>query len=221
MTLTSQASKIASINSKIQEMGRLVGKQIEKSMNILKDFDKDEADKIILNDNKIDDYQKQIDEESVKFIATEQPLAVDLRRILAVTKIVSDLERMADYAVDIAKSIKKSSEQGLENSFIQCSSLWDMEEKVREMLVKVIDCYLITDVDYALDIAKMDDEVDKLYKEAFTKIIEGNSSALDDINKKARILFVAKYLERVGDHITNICEWIIFSKEGKYLDLNE
>ena len=221
MTLTSQASKIASINSKIQEMGTLVGNQIQSSMNVLKDFDKDEADKIILNDNKIDEYQKEIDEESVKFIATEQPLAEDLRRILAVTKIVNDLERIADYAVDISKSIKKTTEQGLENTFIQCSSLWEMEKLVCIMLDKVIECYLTADVDYALDIARMDDEVDKVYKEAFTKIIEGKSSAEDDINKKARILFVAKYLERVGDHITNICEWIIFSKEGKYLDLNE
>ena len=96
-----------------------------------------------------------------------------------------------------------------------------MDNIAREMLNKVIDCYLKGDVDYALEIAKIDDKVDKIYKEAFTKIVEGKSSALDDINKKARILFVAKYLERVGDHITNICEWIIFSKEGKYLDLNK
>lgn len=220
MTLNTQTAKIASINTKIQQMGKLVENQIQKSMNLLKDFNKEDADKIILDDNEIDEFQKEIDEESVKFIATEQPLAEDLRKILAVTKIVSDLERIADYAVDICKSIKKSNEQGLENTFINCSCLWEMDNIAREMLNKVIDCYLKGDVDYALEIAKIDDKVDKIYKEAFTKIVEGKSSALDDINKKARILFVAKYLERVGDHITNICEWIIFSKEGKYLDLN-
>ena len=220
MTLNTQTAKIASINTKIQQMGKLVENQIQKSMNLLKDFNKEDADKIILDDNEIDEFQKEIDEESVKFIATEQPLAEDLRKILAVTKIVSDLERIADYAVDISKSIKKSNEEGLENTFIHCSCLWEMDNIAREMLNKVIDCYLKGDVDYALEIAKIDDKVDKIYKEAFTKIVEGKSSALDDINKKARILFVAKYLERVGDHITNICEWIIFSKEGKYLDLN-
>ena len=80
MTLTTQAAKIASINTKIQEMGKLVENQIQQSMNLLKEFNKEDADKIILNDNKIDEFQKEIDEESVKFIATEQPLAEDLRK---------------------------------------------------------------------------------------------------------------------------------------------
>jgi phosphate transport system protein len=220
MTRISQKSRINEINRKLLLMSNLVEKQIYGSMIALKNHDIKAADEIVNADDKVDDLQQRIEEECIKFIATEQPLAKDLRNVFTATKIVTDLERMADHAVDICKITKAINLAG--GSFPEETlALWDMEEQVRKMIDLAINAYIEQDVEKAYEICKMDDNVDKIYRRIFTDIL--SIIKVDDSKKEktAQLLFVAKYLERIGDRVTNICEGTIFSSKGTYVDLNE
>ena len=164
--------------------------------------------------------QKKIEEECIKFIATEQPLASDLRRVFAASKIVTDLERMADHAIDICKLTKKIGRSiGIFNGNLD--NLWHMDQKVRAMIKSATDAYIKNDAEYAYKIGEEDDTVDKLYKGLFENIINIIKQKEDLVNDGTQLLFVIKYLERIADHVTNLCEWTIFSKNGAYVDLNE
>ncbi|WP_297424486.1 phosphate signaling complex protein PhoU [Clostridium sp.] len=220
MTRGSQQARVKTIHKELLNMASLVEKQIYESLVSLKNYDVDKADQVIKDDDKVDEMQKTIEEECIKFIATEQPVATDLRRVFTASKIVTDLERMADHAVDICKITKRIG--GNIASFNGCSDeLWEMDKKVRIMIKNAIDSYIDEDDEAAYKICEKDDEIDAFYKSLFTNLI--NAIKLDEnlIQKGTQLLFVIKYLERIGDHVTNICEWTIFSKTGVYVDLNE
>ena len=221
MTLTTQKLKIKEINAQLVQMASLTEKQLYLSMLALKDHDVKVAEETIKSDDKVDDLQKIIEEECIKFIATEQPLATDLRLVFTTTKIVTDLERMADYAVDICKLNLSIIKDGLEEYNDTAQLLWVMEEKVRKMVALSIDAYIELDEESAYEICKMDDEIDSLYRNVFENLLKTFKEEDIKANSYARLLFVAKYLERIADHVTNICEWIIFSVKGTYVDLNE
>lgn len=215
-----QNMRVKNIEKDIISMSSLVEKQLYESMLCLKKYDIDKIDDIIKNDDAVDNMQKKIEEECVKFIATEQPLASDLRRVFAASKIVTDLERMADHAIDICKLTKKIGRSvSIFNGNID--NLWDMDQKVRVMIKSATDAYIKNDAEYAYKICEEDDAVDKLYKGLFENIINVIKEKEDLVNDGAQLLFVVKYLERIADHVTNLCEWTIFSKNGVYVDLNE
>ena len=220
MTLTSQKIRIKEINCQIVQMSTLVEQQLYASIIALKNHDLAIINKIMKEDDKVDELQKKIEEECIKFIASEQPLAKDLRNVFTATKVVTDFERMADYSVDICKIIKRMNNDATDFEG-DALSLWVMEEKIRKMISLATNAYVNIDEEQAYEICKMDDEIDSLYKTIFESTLK--NVKLDEVraNKNAQLLFVAKYLERVADHVTNICEWIIFSKTGEYVDLNE
>lgn len=211
-------NKIKSLNSELMEMAALVEKQIYDSITALKNQDNELAQEVINNDDKVDNFQKEIEEKCIKIIATEQPVAKDLRSLYTTSKIVTDLERMADYAVDISKAVSRV--VGV-NFSEEISSVWEMVDIVTKMIRGAIEAYINGDVDYAYEICDMDDKVDALYQGMFSLVLKKMVSNEAMINQGTQILFVSKYLERIGDHVTNICEWIIFHKKGKYVDLNE
>lgn len=220
MTRGSQDTRVKIINRELLNMSSLVEKQIYESLVCLKNYDVEKAKQVIADDDKVDDIQKKIEEECIKFIATEQPLATDLRRIFTASKIVTDLERMADHAVDICKITKRIKGSITSNKEI-LEQLNDMDTKVRSMIKAAIEAYVNEDHDLAYKICEKDDEIDAIYKSLFTALV--NAIKVDEslIEKGTQLLFVIKYLERIGDHVTNICEWTIFSKTGAYVDLNE
>lgn len=220
MTRGSQDTRVKIINRELVTMSSLVEKQIYESLLCLKNYDVEKAKQVIKGDDKVDDMQKRIEEECIKYIATEQPLATDLRRVFTASKIVTDLERMADHAVDICKITKRIGGSISNNKEI-LEQLMDMETKVRAMLKSAIDAHINEDSELAYKICEKDDEIDAVYKSLFAALV--NAIKVDEtlIEKGTQLLFVIKYLERIGDHVTNICEWTIFSKTGAYVDLNE
>ena len=212
------SDRISLLNRDLLNMASLVEKQIYDSMTALKEQDIILADKIIKNDDKVDDMQKNIEEKCVKFMATESPVAKDLRRIYTTSKIVTDLERMADHAVDICKIVKRLN--GV--SFVEeILPIWRMGDIIIEMIKLSIEAYINGDVDAAYEICRMDDSVDTIHQGMFESVLKKMGKDETVINQGTQILFISKYIERVGDHVTNICEWIIFSKKGTYIDLNE
>jgi len=220
MTRGSQEIKVNIINKELVTMASLVEKQIYQSMLSLKNNDIELANKIIKNDDEVDGMQKIIEEQCIKFIASEQPLATDLRKIMTASKIVTDLERMADHAVDICKLTKKVGANI--NLFKKnLEPLWEMEKKVRDMIGLAIDSYIKNDDEMAYKVCERDDEIDTLYKSLFAKFVEEMKDDESLTEKGISLLFVVKYLERIGDHVTNICESTVYTKSGAYVDLNE
>ena len=212
MVRTSQDVRLKELHEELLKMGSIVEKQIYSSIEALKAQDIESAEEIIKRDDIVDSLQKQIEDRCIKFIATQQPLAKDLRYIFTTSKIVTDLERMADYAVDICKITKRLKK----DKFIK-----ELVDIVQSMIKDSIDAYIQKDTDAAYKICKMDDQVDDYYRNIFKELMELMSEKKDVYNQAAQLLFVCKYLERVADHTTNICEWTIYLKTGKYVDLNE
>lgn len=204
--------------SELAEMGSLVEKQIYNSIEAFRNKDMELVKQVIENDDKVDELNRKIEEQCLKFMAMESPVAKDLRKIFTTSKIVTDLERMADYAVDICKIAKRMEMDILGE---ECDPIWQMVDILRNMIKKSIEAFVASDVEAAYEICKMDDEVDILYRGLFSDMLKKMAKDESIINKGAQILFASKYLERVGDHVTNICEWIIFSAKGDYVDLNE
>ena len=206
------------LTSELAEMGSLVEKQIYNSIEAFKNKDMKLVKQVMENDDKVDELNRRIEEQCLKFMAMESPVATDLRKVFTTSKIVTDLERMADYAVDICKITKRVESDVLGE---ECDPIWQMVDILRKMINKSIEAFVAGDVDAAYEICKMDDQVDIIYRGLFNDMLKKMSKDESIINKGAQILFASKYLERVGDHVTNICEWIIFSAKGDYVDLNE
>ncbi len=204
--------------SELAEMGSLVEKQLHDSIEAFKNRDMVLVEKVMKNDDKVDELNKKIEEQCLKSMAMESPVATDLRKIFTTSKIVTDLERMGDYAVDICKITKRVE---LEPIGEECDPIWEMVDILINMIGKSIEAFVDGNVEEAYEICKMDDKVDILYRGLFAEMLKKMAKDETMINRGAQILFASKYLERVGDHVTNICEWIIFSKKGDYVDLNE
>lgn len=217
MSRTDLDKKLSYIHEDLIKMGSMVEKQIHNCIESLKNHDVELARKVIDNDDLIDDLQKQVEDKSIKLIAQSQPLATDLRDIFTAIKIVTDLERMADHAVDIAKIVTK---MGKEHYIKELIDIPLMAEKVQQMIKLSIDAYIAGDVEAAYEICLKDDEVDAYYKKIFNELLDHMKSN-ENLNQVSQLLFVCKYLERVADHTTNICEWTIYLVTGNYVDLNE
>lgn len=217
MTRNSFDLKLQQLHEDLMAMGEAVAKQIEESINALKEQDETLADKVIEDDDIIDKFEEEIEDKCIKLMATENPLAGDLRRIFIATKIITDLERMGDHAVDIAKIAKKLIGESYIKDLIDIPKM----AKIVEVMIKdSLEVYITRDVDRAYKVSKMDDEVDKLYKSIFAEllIIMGNNPTT--INQASQFLFVCKFLERMADHTTNICEWTVYLECGEKLKLN-
>lgn len=218
MTRNLLEKRMQLLTSELAEMGSLVEKQLYNSIEAFKNKDMVLAKKVIENDDEVDELNKKIEEQCLKFMAMESPVATDLRKIFTTSKIATDLERMADYAVDICKVAQRVE---LDILGEECEPVWQMVDILRKMIKRSLEAFVTGNVKEAYEICKMDDEVDILYRGLFNDILKKMAKDETIINKGAQILFASKYLERVGDHVTNICEWIIFSSKGDYVDLNE
>lgn len=206
------------LHNDIVKMGNITERQIYDCIEALVEQDEELADNIIKNDDIVDALEWEIEDRCVKLIAKEQPMAIDLRTIITSTKIATDLERMADHAVDIAKVAKRLKNEKYIKELIDIPR---MAETVREMIKKSLEAFIDNDVDKSYVVCKMDDEIDAIYKSIFNELLPIMSKKPEAINQCTQFLFVCKFLERIGDHVTNICEWIIYAATGERKDLNE
>jgi phosphate transport system protein len=218
MTRTGFDSALEMLHNDLLRMGSIVEKQIHQCIEALVKQNQSLAEQIIKNDDLVDDLQKEIEDKCIRLIAKEQPLATDLRTIFTTSKLVTDLERIADYAVDIAKiTIRLKNEKYIK----ELVDIPKVAEIVKEMIRKALDAYIASDVETSYIVCKMDDEIDALYKKIFSEMLTIMLKDNDNISQVTQLLFVCKYLERVGDHVTNICEWTIYLVTGELKDLNE
>jgi phosphate transport system protein len=218
MTRNSFDVNLHGLHNDLLKMGSAVEKQIHNCIEALVNQNSALAEEVIKNDDIVDNLNKEIDSKCIKLIATQQPLALDLRTIFTTTKIVTDLERMADHAVDIAKITQRL----IGEKYIkQLIDIPRMAEIVKEMIHLSIDAYVRGDVEKAYDTCKMDDKVDAIYRQVFSELLVLMMGDSTTIKQATQFLFVCKFLERVADHATNICEHTIYLVTGEQIDLND
>jgi phosphate transport system protein len=200
------------------KMGTLVEEAIHQAVKSLAQMDLELAEKVVAQDDQIDEMMLQIENGCLRLLALQQPMAGDLRVIGTALKIVTDLERIADHATDIAKTTLRLSGESLIKPLIDIQRMADLANgMVREALT----AYVERNVDRALALEEKDHEVDALYTKMFSEIVTMMGSNRATNRQLTHLLMVARYLERVGDHATNLGEWVIYMVTGKRQDLNK
>ena len=200
------------LNESLLEIGELIVEQFDKSEKVLETKDTELAKLIMEDDDKIDFLKEEIEYKCVRLIATQTPLASDLRKLFTTIKIIQDLERIGDYAVDLAKA----SMYITENENMDLDILDYFFTVIKEIVREVIEAYINNDKKKAIEIYEKDEAIDKKYYDVFTQIINKMNEGKITNNLAVQTLFVIKYFERTGDHINNICENIMYLKSGEF-----
>ncbi|MCI6409982.1 MAG: phosphate signaling complex protein PhoU [Lachnospiraceae bacterium] len=200
--------QLVELNNTMIDMGNKVIESINGSIDALINRDIEKAKKIMENDNEIDHLQKAIESICFNLLVTQQPVAKDLRAITAAMKMVTDMERIGDHAADISEMTILMGKDSKIDNFDHISK---MAAETMIMLNQSIEAYVEKDTKKAHDVIEHDDIVDKLFDEAKKDVIRLIIESSDDGEDATDLLMIAKYFERIGDHATNIAEWVIFS----------
>ncbi len=199
-------------------MGEKVETAILDSVRALRDNDLELAERVIANDPSLNEAEEKIIEMGTNLIALQQPVAKDLRRILVSFRMASDLERMGDLAVDIAKVVRRINGEPLMKPLVDIPR---MAEIVQIMTNDSLRAYTEENVDLAYKMAKMDDDVDHLHSQILRELFVLMADNPKTINQAILLCFVSRYLERMADHATNIGESVVYLAMGKRPDLNQ
>jgi phosphate transport system protein len=204
--------ELSNLEKLIVEMGGRVEMQLDKAINGLLNYDVETAKEVIADDKIIDRLELEVATKATEIFATRQPMADDLRSIVAALKISSNLERMGDYAKNISKRTITLSQIPLVS--ITGKSVRRMGDLVSHMMRDVLDAYVARDADKALDVIVQDHEVDQLHTSLFREILTYMMEDARNITACTHLLFIAKNVERIGDHTTNIGEQVYYIKTG-------
>ena len=211
----SYEDELQSLNDNLIKMGSLVEAQLTDSMEAIIKVDKEAAENIIKNDEKINELRATIEEQIVTVLVKRAPMAIDLRLTISTLKISSDLERIGDLAKSVAKKIKPLP-HNLPEELI--SSLKRLGELVQRQLKDVLDAYLNQSKEAAVKIWKSDERVDDLTHIAMNEVANFLSKDKKNLDLATHLLFVTKNIERAGDHITNIAEALFYLIEGEHIE---
>ena len=209
--------KLRDIQDELLAMGGMVEKAISLSVDALKKRNLKLAKQIIADDQKINEKRFEIEETCIQLIATQQPMAGDLRYLISVLNIITELERIGDHAEGIAKIVVMIGDEPPLKPLIDIPR---MADKTIDMLRRSLDAFLRCDENIARQIAAEDDEVDQLYDQVFRELISFMVEDPKTITRATRLLWVAHNLERCADRVTNICERIVFTVTGKMYEIN-
>lgn len=204
--------KLREIQDNVLVMGGLVGEAILGSIEALKTRDLDLAQQIVLGDQKINDLRFQIEERCIQLIVTQQPIANELRILIAVLNIITEMERIGDYAGGIAKITIMIGDEPPVKPLIDIPK---MADKAVEMLRRSLDAFINQDAEAARQICTDDDIVDNLYDQIYLELLALMMKNPDIVSRATRLIWVAHDLERSADRVTNICERVIFVITGK------
>ncbi|HKK66243.1 MAG TPA: phosphate signaling complex protein PhoU [Clostridia bacterium] len=208
---------IAEIDREILKMGAHVEESVGKAMSALVNQDTVLAEQVIAGDEVINRCEQQIQDRLTVLIATEQPVAGELRHIITSLKVISQLERMGDHSVHIAKAAVKLAKEKFVKSLID---LPKMAEYGMNMIHEVLTAFSDRDKDKAIDVAQLDDRIDELHNQVWRELLTYMMADVSTINQATTLLFVSRWLERFGDHATNISEWVVYDSTGEHIELN-
>ncbi|GAA0125565.1 phosphate signaling complex protein PhoU [Clostridium sp. CTA-19] len=210
-------NEILKLNEKLTSMGNITIEMYKSTVKALKENDKELALKIIKKDSVINELNDEINNEAVILIAKQSPVAIDLRTIITIIKISTEIERIADYTKNISNYILAFNTsncegiQSLNNEFIKAISI------LTNMINKTMDAYENESLEDAKIAATLDDEIDNIYKSNLKKFVQGikKTENEQEIDQYLQAIMVNKHLERAGDHVTNIVEEVMYYIKGK------
>ena len=212
MTRESFDRYLRELQDEVLILGSMVDKAIDRSMEALKKRDLELAQQVINDDKKINEKRFNIEERCIELIATQQPMAGDLRIIVTGLYIISELERIGDYGLGIARIVLLIGDEPPLKPLID---LPRMAQKVRDMLRRSLDAFISHDAEAAKKISAEDDEVDNLYDQVYRELLTYMAEDPRTITRATRLIWVAHNLERSADRVTNICERVVFTVTGK------
>ena len=204
--------ELETIKKRILTLGSMVEDLVHDSVQAVERVDAELADEIIKKDSEIDETEVEIEEECLKVLALHQPVAVDLRFIIAVIKINNELERIGDQAVNIAQRVQVIAKRPKPPFWFDYS---EMGEKAQKMLRMSLDALVNLDLDLAYRVITMDDEVDQIKSDAYDKIKQAIKDLPERVGYYINLLLISRHLERLADHATNIAEEVIYLVEGE------
>ena len=206
--------ELEKIKKLILSLGTMVEERVRMAVKAIEDNDAVLAQRIIKSDFEVDEMEVDIEEECLKVLALHQPVAIDLRFIIAVIKINNELERIGDQAVNIAERVGVTAKQDQMEMFFDYSA---MGEKAQTMLKLSLDALVKMDYDQAFIVVVMDDEVDAIKEQAYDRIKKAMGEHPDKIGYLINLLLISRHLERLADHATNIAEEVIYLIEGEII----
>ena len=211
-TRTAFNQALQELRDDVLRMGSMVDSAIDNAIRALKESNLPLTQQIISEDEKINELRFDIEEDCVKLIARQQPMASDLRTIITAMNIALELERMGDYAKGIAVVVQRMGGEPPVKPLIDIPRMADIS---RELLRQSLDAFLTGDTHQAQIVAQRDDEVDQLYTEIFHELVNIIAADPSLVTRAMFLLFAAHNLERIGDRVTNICERVIFLSTGR------
>lgn len=208
---------LASLQDDLRDMGIVVEKMLDKAIEALETQNVKLANEVEDLDDIVDRYNVDIETKALRLLALQQPMARDLRTIAAAMKIITDVERAGDYAVDISKVAIQLSDHPL---FKQLEDIPKMAQWVREMLRETIKAFVTRDLQLVQHMVALDDKVDHLYHSLYDELLGYIHATPDVADQAVGLLLIARYLERIADHITNIGERIYYMETGELKELH-
>ena len=209
--------QLSTLNDELIEMGSMIEKSIETAIKALVNQDVDLARHAIEADEEIDRQERIIEDLCLKLLLQQQPVAKDLRLISSALKMITDMERIGDHASDISEITIALADQPY---IKKLEHIQQMAKETMIMLVGSIEAFVDKDLEKANEVIKRDDVVDDLFDKVKKELIQMLHENADKGEQAADLLMVAKYMERIGDHATNISEWVIFSITGEHKSMN-
>ena len=209
--------QLSTLNDELIEMGSMIEKSIETAIKALVNQDVDLARHAIEADEEIDRQERIIEDLCLKLLLQQQPVAKDLRLISSALKMITDMEQIGDHASDISEITIALADQPY---IKKLEHIQQMAKETMIMLVGSIEAFVDKDLEKANEVIKRDDVVDDLFDKVKKELIQMIHENADKGEQAADLLMVAKYMERIGDHATNISEWVIFSITGEHKSMN-
>lgn len=207
--------QLVQLNNELIEMGGMIEKAISDTVKALVNQDIELASNVIEYDEEIDHQEREIEQLCLKLLLQQQPVAKDLRLISAALKMITDMERIGDHATDISEiTIELSKESYIK----KLDHIQQMAKETMVMLVQSVEAFVNKDMDKARAVIVHDDVVDDLFNKVKAELIAMIHEDVNAGEQASNLLMAAKYFERIGDHATNISEWVIFSITGQHPD---
>lgn len=207
--------QLVQLNNELIEMGGMIEKAISDTVKALVNQDIELASNVIEYDEEIDHQEREIEQLCLKLLLQQQPVAKDLRLISAALKMITDMERIGDHATDISEiTIELSKESYIK----KLDHIQQMAKETMVMLVQSVEAFVNKDMDKARTVIVHDDVVDDLFNKVKAELIAMIHEDVNAGEQASDLLMAAKYFERIGDHATNISEWVIFSITGQHPD---
>lgn len=213
------AEALKNLELEVLKMGEVVEKMLAQAMVVLNTRDQKLADTVIAMDDEVDRYNLEIEKKCIELIARQQPMGKDLRVIASTMRIITDVERMGDYTVDVTKFIKRLIEAGA--SLGSCALIPKMAEVTSRMLHETLQAYESKDLNLVQKMIEDDDIVDNFFKELFSVVLAEIQENPQAAASSIHVLMMGRYLERIADHVTNVGERVYYTETGELKELHQ